>query len=87
MGYHIGKSAPSLLRMNYERYLYPYDIFQAGAFTGDPHSQVWLLFCNESYVLRISTAIKPGLHCEHRHTHKHKHDEVYTCCISVREVT
>lgn len=39
MGYHIGKSAPSLLRMNYERYLYPYDIFQAGAFTGDPHSQ------------------------------------------------
>lgn len=40
MGYQVGKSAPSLLRMNYERYLYPYDIFQAGAFTGDPHPQV-----------------------------------------------
>ncbi|XP_022801801.1 lysine-specific demethylase 5C-like [Stylophora pistillata] len=36
MGYLLGKSAPSLLRMNYEKYLYPYDIFQAGAFTGDP---------------------------------------------------
>jgi len=36
MGYVLGKSAPSLLRMNYERYLYPYDIFQAGAFTGEP---------------------------------------------------
>lgn len=36
MGYQVGKSAPSLLRMNYERFLYPYDIFQAGAFTGDP---------------------------------------------------
>lgn len=36
MGYNLGKSAPSLLRMNYEKYLYPYDIFQAGAFTGDP---------------------------------------------------
>lgn len=39
MGYQVGKSAPSLLRMNYERYLYPYDIFQAGAFTGDPSPQ------------------------------------------------
>ncbi|XP_048582625.1 lysine-specific demethylase 5A isoform X2 [Nematostella vectensis] len=35
MGYSVGKSAPSLLRMNYEKYLYPYDIFQVGAFTGE----------------------------------------------------
>lgn len=40
MGYQLGKSAPSLLRMNYEKYLYPYDIFQAGAFTGDPQPGV-----------------------------------------------
>lgn len=35
MGYALGKSAPSLLRMNYEKYLYPYDIFMVGAFTGE----------------------------------------------------
>ena len=44
MGYQVGKSAPSLLRMNYERYLYPYDIFQAGAFTGEPSPQVDLKY-------------------------------------------
>ena len=49
MGYNLSKSAPSLLRANYERYLYPYDIFQAGAFTGDPQPLVSQQYHFNSY--------------------------------------
>ena len=36
MGFLPGKSGPTMIRIHYEKLLYPYDVFQAGAFTGEP---------------------------------------------------